>query len=173
MAGTRIERGDTPLDRNIIRRESGGRCGAKWGGRAYPRAEGLAVHPGGSYIDATVGLGGHSAAIIEAASPGGRLLGIDRDDVPGAGERVSLGVLERVGVYRMSVDGEPIAAVAVNLDSRTERMLGSVDAVTIGGENLASTGGGAEPREVWHWFVLGAMVILTCEWLLNAAQMRV
>ncbi|MCH8269782.1 MAG: BatA and WFA domain-containing protein [Planctomycetes bacterium] len=100
-------------------------------------------------------------------------LGIGRDDVPGAGERVSLGVLERVGVYRMSVDGEPIAAVAVNLDSRTERMLGGVDAVTIGGENLASTGGGAEPREVWHWFVLGAMVILTCEWLLNAAQMRV
>lgn len=39
----------------------------------------LAVHPGGRYVDATVGLGGHARVIIEAAQPGGRLLGIDRD----------------------------------------------------------------------------------------------
>ena len=41
--------------------------------------EGLAVHPGGRYIDATVGLGGHAEAISRAAAPGGRLLGIDAD----------------------------------------------------------------------------------------------
>lgn len=35
--------------------------------------------PGGRYIDATLGLGGHAAGILERSAPDGRLLGIDRD----------------------------------------------------------------------------------------------
>ncbi len=41
--------------------------------------EALGVHPGGRYVDATLGLGGHSSALAAASQPGGRLLGIDRD----------------------------------------------------------------------------------------------
>jgi len=41
--------------------------------------EGLSVHPGGSYVDCTLGAGGHARAILERISPGGKLLGIDAD----------------------------------------------------------------------------------------------
>src|SRR5688500_17512993 len=39
----------------------------------------LAVKPGGLYVDGTVGLGGHSRAILDAGAPDARLLAFDRD----------------------------------------------------------------------------------------------
>lgn len=39
----------------------------------------LAVQPGGRYIDATLGEGGHTEAILNASDPGGQVLGIDAD----------------------------------------------------------------------------------------------
>ena len=40
----------------------------------------LNIKAGGTYIDGTVGGGGHSAAILERLAEGGRLLGIDFDN---------------------------------------------------------------------------------------------
>jgi 16S rRNA (cytosine1402-N4)-methyltransferase len=39
----------------------------------------LAVRPGGLYVDGTLGLGGHAAAVLHRAAPEGRLIGFDRD----------------------------------------------------------------------------------------------
>jgi 16S rRNA (cytosine1402-N4)-methyltransferase len=40
---------------------------------------GLHVQPGGRFVDATLGLGGHAAAMLEASAPDGMVLGIDQD----------------------------------------------------------------------------------------------
>ncbi|HWR70397.1 MAG TPA: 16S rRNA (cytosine(1402)-N(4))-methyltransferase RsmH [Dehalococcoidia bacterium] len=39
----------------------------------------LNVRPGGRFVDATLGTGGHAEAILQLCSPGGSLLGIDAD----------------------------------------------------------------------------------------------
>ncbi len=41
--------------------------------------EALAVRPGGTYVDGTLGLGGHTREILERSAPNGTVLGIDKD----------------------------------------------------------------------------------------------
>jgi len=41
--------------------------------------EGLAIQPGGRYIDCTLGGTGHTVAILDNSAPGGQVLGIDAD----------------------------------------------------------------------------------------------
>jgi 16S rRNA (cytosine1402-N4)-methyltransferase len=45
-----------------------------------PSIDALQPHDGGRYVDATVGAGGHSHGILQASSPSGVLLGLDRDE---------------------------------------------------------------------------------------------
>src|SRR5579862_7098252 len=40
---------------------------------------GLAPHPGGLYVDGTVGLGGHAAAVLRATEGAATVIGLDQD----------------------------------------------------------------------------------------------
>jgi len=51
----------------------------------------LAVRPGGLWVDGTVGLGGHAAALLRATAPDGQLLGLDRDTETLERARTALG----------------------------------------------------------------------------------
>jgi len=52
----------------------------------------LAVRPGGSYVDGTVGMGGHTVEMLRRSAPEGRVLGVDRDAE--SLERAALGLGE-------------------------------------------------------------------------------
>ena len=71
--------------------------------------ESLVVRPGGFYVDATFGRGGHSRAILERLGPAGRLAAFDRD--PAAVER--FGLFDRFFVNaEVSADGALSPSVA-------------------------------------------------------------
>ncbi len=63
----------------------------------------LGPRPDGLYLDCTVGGGGHAAAILDAAGPPSRLVGVDRDP-----EAIALarGALERFGDRVQLIQGD-------------------------------------------------------------------
>lgn len=64
--------------------------------------EALSPAPGSFQIDATVGDGGHALRILEAATPGGRLLGLDADLAAVERSRARLAVFGDRAVVRQS-----------------------------------------------------------------------
>jgi 16S rRNA (cytosine1402-N4)-methyltransferase len=71
----------------------------------------LACRPGQTVVDATVGSGGHAASLAECVSPGGRVIGIDRD--PEALERAA----QRLAGWPVTLINDNHANLEVVLDS--------------------------------------------------------
>ena len=69
----------------------------------------LRPRPGGVYLDATLGLGGHAERLLEASAPDGRVVGLDRDPAALAAAR-----------ERLAWAGERLRAVAASFADLAE-----------------------------------------------------
>lgn len=71
--------------------------------------ESLMIRPGGTYVDGTLGGGGHSAEILSRLGPAGILVGIDRDEaaIKAAGERLLPRYGTRVRIARGNFSEAP------------------------------------------------------------------
>jgi 16S rRNA (cytosine1402-N4)-methyltransferase len=87
---------------------------------------GLCIRPGGQYIDATVGAGGHAAGILRASAPNGKLLGLDADPeavgyarqvLAPFGERATLKTANfvRLGEEAKSAGFDPVDGILMDL----------------------------------------------------------
>jgi 16S rRNA (cytosine1402-N4)-methyltransferase len=84
----------------------------------------LSPHPGSFQIDATVGGGGHASRILEAATPGGQLLGLDADPRAIARSRARLAAFGERATLRQA-NFESIGPVA------REAGFGAVDGILL------------------------------------------
>ncbi len=95
-------------------------------------------------------------------------------DAPPGATTVNLGAFDRAGVYRLTGVVSEDRVTPVNLLNEGESQIATRDTVRVAGETLSSDSLGAgAPLEVWRWFVLAGLGILTIEWLLYAWRMRV
>jgi len=85
---------------------------------------GLKPAPGGRYIDATVGAGGHAAGLLAGSAPDGQLLGLDRDPVAlavaaetlaPAGERVRLVQASYTQIMQIALGFGPVDGFLLDL----------------------------------------------------------
>lgn len=85
--------------------------------------EGLRIRPEGTYVDGTLGGGGHSACILQRLNDQGRLIGIDRDGaaVAAAGERLK-------GFSNVTIVRDNYCNISRVLDSLN---IGSVDGILL------------------------------------------
>lgn len=90
-----------------------------------------------------------------------------------ASRPLSVGLIERAGVYVPVQADDAIEPVAVNLLDEWETSIGVEASVSVGGEEIRGAGSAGEPREVWQWFVLAAACLLFIEWTWYAWRMRV
>ncbi len=87
---------------------------------------------------------------------------------------VALGALRRAGVYRLEGVVDADRLLPVNLLDARESDVAVRNEYEFGDVRAGSGAAGvAAPREIWRWFALAGLALLTAEWLLYAWRMRI
>jgi hypothetical protein len=74
------------------------------------------------------------------------------------------GATDGVGVYKLKWDGQVRRSFVVNLLDADESNIEPVPAVQIGSERIATGQEHSQPRDLWKWFALAALILLIVEW---------
>ena len=85
--------------------------------------EALRLKPGGTYIDATYGRGGHSAAILQNIGGGGRLLAFDKDEQACAHAGKTLGRDPRFSIRRASFTAMELLLTEEKMEAAVEGII--------------------------------------------------
>ena len=86
----------------------------------------LNVHPGGIYLDGTLGGGGHSYGILERSEPDGRLIGMGRAISDGVSDAFIQDVAVTKAFRRRGIGGEIVRQIAAVLQERGVDWIGLV-----------------------------------------------
>ena len=87
-------------------------------------------------------------------------------------EPVGFGRIERAGLYRAT--GAQVDRLPINMldPGETAARAGS-DVLVSGVRVTGASDAPSNKQEIWRWFILGAAVLLTIEWLVYSLRMRV
>jgi 16S rRNA (cytosine1402-N4)-methyltransferase len=75
----------------------------------------LRPRPGGVYVDATLGLGGHAERLLQQSAPSGRVIGLDRDPAALARARERLATLAPQRLLTVAASFADLAEVVADL----------------------------------------------------------
>jgi hypothetical protein len=100
---------------------------------------------------------------IQVSGPDGETRTLTRESRD-ARPRFAFGATDRVGLYRYVVEGSPPRSFAVNLLDEEESNIEPRPVIQVGPDEVASTVERGQPRELWKWFALLALVLLMIEW---------
>lgn len=140
-------------------------------GRSFTTTEAISLVPEPGAHDVRLQrIGARSASATSIAAPVQPAM----NDAGDAAASVSIGPVERAGVYRaVGVKAGGLGdTVAVNLLDPWASVLGTSDTLAGASTSGSLTTGRGGPKEVWHWFLVAALAISTIEWFVYAWRMR-
>jgi hypothetical protein len=97
---------------------------------------------------------------IQVTDPTGKETTLER----GKRADFSFGATDHLGIYQVAWDGAVQRSFAVNLLDPEESNIEPRPLIQLGDDRVAAGENRGQPRELWKWFVLAALLLLVAEW---------
>jgi hypothetical protein len=97
---------------------------------------------------------------VEVTPPKGNSDKIERGGRP----HFSYGDTDHLGVYQVAQDDGASRSFAVNLLDSNESNIEPLPEIKIGEERVTTDEERKQPREIWKWIILAALIVLMVEW---------